>query len=375
MSGERGEGPSEYAQFVDYTQMQRFKDMMAEVGRQTCDFSLRRGVEVLYGYRAVYWRYTGTRPHVFRGPLLEGLGNKSWIAEWMYQFGDGQSHFDTIAQDLAMMGVGDSLPALPFAYANEVTPRNSEWFADAARAADYARGTHEVCDLCSMTLVGGESPNYKFLVQAAPPVGDAPVMSCAVVSILPNPSLNAITPDRLRGGLSIVAAASSGLHSNGISLVISRAMEQPDQFMTLLPNGNTLGAEALIPTMSYVKLVEAIQEAEIELAGILPATGDGIAKLAADPRSFTYRVHTWWEELPPLMQYMLDIGVSLQTCVTTFNMGAGIFLFVAPSRVDWLIEVGTAAGYDMLEVGRVEDGERMTIAEPFDGLKLPPPGE
>jgi len=366
---------TEYAQYVDYTKMQGFKDMMVEVGMQTRDFALRRGFEIVDGYRASYWRYTGNRPYINRTLLLEGLGNKSWIAEWMYKRGDGQSHYGAIAQDLAMMGVGDSLPALPFAFVNEVTPCNSEWFADRARAAEYAQGIHEVCDLCSMALTGGESPNYKFLVQATPPVDDAPVMSCAVESVLFNPKLNLITPDRLRAGVAIVAVASSGLHANGISLVIGRAMEQEEGFMAKLPNGNTLGAEALIPTISYVQLIEDVQEAEIELAGVLPATGDGIAKLAADPRSFTYRIHTWWPDLPPLMQYMLDIGVSLETCVTTFNMGTGLFLFVKPERVDKLIEVGENAGYDMLEVGRVEEGERMTIAGPFGDLKLPPPGK
>ncbi|MCX6809183.1 MAG: hypothetical protein NTZ65_00275 [Candidatus Berkelbacteria bacterium] len=371
------EQKSGYSEFVDYGLMGDFKKMMVEVGRETRDFSKRRGVDVFYGNRSVYWNYFEQQPHYFRGPLLEGLGNKSWIAEWMYKYGDHMPHYNTLAQDLAMMGVGDSLPFLPFAYSNEVTPRKSDWFADEERAADYARGTYDVCKLCSMTLVGGESPNYRFLVKADEPVDDAPVMSCAVNSILVNPQLNAITADRLKSGLSIVAARSSGLHSNGISLVIDRAMKLPDKFLTLLPNGNTLGAEALIPTMCYVGLVEAIQEAEIELAGLLPATGSGVGKLADDHRNLTYHVLSWWQELPPLMQFMLDIGVDAYTCATTFNMGAGMYFFVKRNLVDRLIGIGTSAGYDMLEVGRIEEGTRRTAVgtKPLGFLDLPPPAE
>lgn len=224
-----------YAQYVDYTQIQDFKDMMVQVGLQTREFPLARSIRLVDGYRATYWRYFGDEPYLTRTVLLEGLGNKDWIAELMYQLGDKRSHYDTIAQDLAMMAVTDALPALPFAYTNEVTPRNSEWFADTARSADYARGTYDVCKMCRMALVGGESPNYKFLVRASEPVTDAPVMSCAVDSILFNPQINLITPDRLTAGLAIVAAASSGVHSNGISLVIGEALKLPDQFMTKLP--------------------------------------------------------------------------------------------------------------------------------------------
>jgi len=368
---------SGYAKFVDYTKMQGFKDMMAAVGRRTREFALRRGIKFVDGARgASYPVHTHGRNHLTRSVLLEGLGNLCWIAEWMYRFGDKRSHYDEIAQDQAMMAVGDALPALPFACVDEVTPRNSEWFTDQVRAADFARGMEEVCDLCSMALTGGESPNYRFLVRAEEPVEDAPVMSFAVNSVLFEPEQNLIEDFMMHAGLSIVAAASSGVHSNGISLIIDRGMKLDGQFMTRLPNGNTYGAEALIPTMSYVALIEAIQGVGIPLRGLLPATGGGVAKLAAtDPRPFTYRVHTWWPELPPLIQFLLESGEDLLTCLTTFNMGSGIYLFVEPSHADLLVAVGTQFGYDMLEVGRVEEGERMTIAGPFGNLKLPPPGE
>ena len=57
---------NEYAQYVDYTQMQGFKDMMVEVGRRTRGFALRRGFEIIDGYRASYWCYVGGLTYINR---------------------------------------------------------------------------------------------------------------------------------------------------------------------------------------------------------------------------------------------------------------------------------------------------------------------
>lgn len=88
-----------------------------------------------------------------------------------------------------------------------------------------------------------------------------------------------VTGENLRAGDRIIGVTSSGLHSNGISLVIKRAMTLKDKFLHQLPNGMTLGEEALIPTRSYVALVEALLENNIEIHSFLGGTGGGISKI------------------------------------------------------------------------------------------------
>ena len=178
---------------------------------------------------------------------------------------------------------------------------------------------------------------------------------------------------KLQEGDVLIGLASSGVHANGISLVIKRALELPEKFMTKLPNGNTLGEETLIPTRSYVNFVEALLEAQIEIHALLPGTGSGVAKIAFDSRPATYRIHTW-TDVPPLFVFMRSIGVSLEDCLKTFNWGIGYYAFVAASDVEKVLTVGKAAGYEVLQVGRVEEGKRQVIFEP-EGITLAPPGE
>ena len=153
-----------------------------------------------------------------------------------------------------------------------------------------------------------------------------------------------VTGEKLSVGDRIIGAPSSGLHANGISLVIKRALALKDKFLHLLPNGKTLGEEALIPTRSYVRLVEALQEKNIEIHSLLGGTGGGISKIAYAKKPFTYRVKKWVDEIPPLFRFMLETGVSLKDCLTTFNWGIGFYVFVPEDEVDRTIKTGTESG-------------------------------
>jgi phosphoribosylaminoimidazole (AIR) synthetase len=106
---------------------------------------------------------------------------------------------------------------------------------------------------------------------------------------------------------------------------------------------------------------------------LLPGTGGGVGKIAFDKRPFTYRIHNWIE-VPPLFQFMRELGVSLEDCLTTFNWGIGYYIFVPPQEVDYAISIAKKAGYELFDLGVVEKGERKVIFEP-ENITLPPPGE
>ncbi len=146
--------------------------------------------------------------------------------------------------------------------------------------------------------------------------------------------------------------------------MIKRALVLKDKFLHQLPNGKTLGEEALIPTRSYVRLVEALQEKNIEVHSLLGGTGGGISKIAYAKRAFTYRIKKWVEEIPPLFQFMREAGVSLEDCLRTFNWGIGFYIFVPEEEVDRTIKTGKRAGYELLEIGQVEAGKRCVVFEP-----------
>jgi len=373
------EKKSEYAQSgVDYTKLEPFKHAMIEVGKKTLTFPNRRGVFVeeglVHAHGAVY-EYKGDQPHKWCN-TQEGLGNKNWIAEWMYQFaGTGKTYYECIGIDVALMAANDvaAQGALPVIYTDEVAAGDSEWFTDEKRAKDLAAGFLEVCEMTGMALPAGESPALRYLIKAELPVMSCPSLSGCVTGIIA-PSRNLITGEKLQVGDSIIGVNSSGWHANGASFIIKRAMGLPEKFLTKLPNGNTLGEEALIPTRSYVALIEALLREEVDVHSFLPGTGSGISKVAYDKRPYTYRIHTWPDKIPPIMLFMRELGVSLRDCLTTFNWGIGYYIYLPGKKVGRAINIGKAAGYDLWEVGRVEEGERKVIFEP-EGIILPPPGD
>jgi len=363
---------------VDYTKLEPFKREMMKAGGKTLAFPNERGVfvnpDVLHAHGAVF-EYQGSASHLWC-KTQEGLGNLNWIAEWMYQFGGKKkSYYDVIGRAAALLIAIDviSQGAMPVIWTDEVAAGDSEWFTDEQRSKDYANGCLEVCREVGMALPAGESPALRYLVKAEPPVKSAPTLSGSITGIIA-PRSRLITGKKLQVGDCILGAFSSGLHANGISLVIKRALDLPDLFLTRLPNEKTLGEECLIPIPSYVALVETLLKNEIDIHALLPGTGSGVSKVAFDHRPFTYRIHTWVQEVPLLFRYMRELGVELEDCLTTFNWGIGYYIFVPANEAARVVEVGKKAGYDLIEVGRVEEGERKVIFEP-ENITLPPPGE
>ncbi|MDZ4227182.1 MAG: hypothetical protein U1D26_01760, partial [Patescibacteria group bacterium] len=178
----------------------------------------------------------------------------------------------------------------------------------------------------------------------------------------------------LAAGDVILGAPSTGLHANGVSLVIQKALGLPEQFLTKLLSGKTIGEAALTPARSYVALVEALLENGVEIHTLLPGTGDGVGKIAFDKRPFTYRIRDW-PEVPELFRYYHEgLSIPIGNCLKTFNWGVGYYVFLPQSEVDRALAVGKSAGYELTILGIVEEGERQVVFEPSD-IILGPPGE
>lgn len=378
---------SEYAKAgVDYTVLEPFKQAMIATGRRTLKFPNKRDVyinqDVMHSHGAVY-EYRGKKPHIFC-QTQEDLGNKNWIAEWMAmdaasrkaQVAKGKSgtFYEGIGIDTALMVVNDVIAqgAMPVVFTDQVEVGDSAWFSDEKRSKALAESFYKICEEVGMALPAGESATLKYLIKSEPPVKSAPTLSGSVTGIIA-PKERLITGRDLQAGDHIIAVASSGIHSNGISLVIKKALSLKDKFLTKLPSGVTLGESALIPTRSYVKLIESLQEAEVKIHALLPGTGDGVGKVAFDKRPFTYRIHSWLE-VPELMQFFRSQGLSLLDCLKTFNWGVGYYIFTPKDQAEKILKIGKKTGYTLADVGVVEKGERQTIFEP-ENIVLPPPGQ
>lgn len=383
----------EYAQSgVDYRNMQGFKNMMRKFGARTLDFPRRRDVVVTPQAHGVSWAYKGSHSHRW-ATTLEGLGNKDIIATWMDILApdEERSWWQDIGFDTAMMAANDVISggALPVVCLDEIAAGRDDWFSqNPLRNAALAESFYRACQEAGMALGAGESPAYRYLVNPWPDLPEhlpaelrlagAPTMSCNIVGIIA-PEHRLLPENQIRAGDVIIGARSSGLHANGISLVLKRSFELANGLLTDIGDGRIYGAEALIPTRCYVNLVEALLEAEVTLRALLPGTGDGVAKLAFEKAELTYEVTDWLprDELPPLFRFLWNLGVSYRDMLTTFNMGIGYFIYTPEHAVGDILRIGAEAEHELMVVGRVERGPRQTIFHPkgYDEIILPPPGE
>lgn len=361
---------------VDYRRIEPFKRAMIEVAKKTAAFPERRGVKVetavLHSHGGVY-SYQGNQPHLWC-KTIEGLGNKNWIAEWMYRYGGGgRSYYDAIGFDTAMMAVNDCIAqgAMPVIFEDLIDASDSTWFDDETRAADLASGFLSACEAAGMALAAGESAALPFLVRPTPPVTSAAALGCVVTGLIA-PRSRLVTGEKLGPGDRIIGIASSGLHSNGASLAIKIGLGLPEKFLTRLPSGRMLGEALLDPTICYVGLIEHLLDAGVEIHALLPGTGSGVAKLAFDDRPYAYRVHSW-PDVPEVLQFFRATGLSIEDCLTTFNWGVGYYVFVPAHEAERTIQIALKTGYASLEIGKVEEGERSVIFMP-EALTLPPPG-
>ena len=359
---------SEYAKSgVDYSLMEPFKMAMIEAGKRTLMFPNKRDVYVVEGtshaHGAVY-EYRGKEKKPIWCKTQEDLGTKNWIAEWMYKK-TGRSFYENIAIDVALIVVNDVIAqgAMPVIFTDQVESGDPSWYGDKKRAQDFADGMVKICREVGMALPAGESATLKYIIKP-----EAPSLSGSVTGIIA-PRSRLIMGKKLRAGDHIIGVTSSGLHANGVSLVIKKGLEIKD-----IGKRTALWEQALTPTRSYVKLIEKLLEEEVDIHCLLPGTGDGVGKIAFDKRPFTYRIHQW-PEVPEFFQYFHEeLGISMMDCLKTFNWGVGYYIFVPPKEVNRVLDIGKRTGYTVLDVGVVEAGKRRTVFQP-ENISLPPPGE
>jgi phosphoribosylformylglycinamidine cyclo-ligase len=367
---------------VDYSKIKGFKNLMVEVSKKTQHLPERHGVYVLpttNGHAGVY-EYRGTR-HVVWTKTKEGLGNKAFISMLMRYLGipdpTGNYWFGGIGIDAFLMGGNDNGAhnGVPVVVTDEVSCGSDDFF-QSPEAVALAASFERTLIAHNVALVQGESPAYKYLMNATLPVQYAPSLSVDVVGI----TTSYISGEKVRPGDVIVVFEAAGWHANGASVIIKACLNNPD--ILAQPCGkSTFGEQALIPTRSYINLVQALTSSGVDVHAFLPMTGSGVGKFASDSR-YAYVIDNWWVGLPPIMKFMYaNLRMSQADVLSTFNCGAGYAaimpkgeaeraLYIA-SRTPIIGEEGYHSG---LVAGKVLAGKAVTHFVPWD-IYIPPPGE
>ena len=282
----------------------------------------------------------------YRRPLLasstDGVGTKIALARAL-------DRHDTVGIDLVAMVVDDLVAcgAEPlflqdYVACGRVVPE---------RIAAIVTGIAAGCTAAGAALVGGETAEHGDLMDA-----DEYDLAATAVGVVEADAV--LGPERVRTGDVVLAMASSGLHSNGYSLV-RRVVDRSGLDLTATPAGlsRPLGEELLEPTRIYalacLELVAALGVDDVHAYAHI--TGGGLAgntaRVVPEGLSAVLDRSTW--ALPPVVRLLEEHGVPRAESERAFNCGVGMVASVSPSVADRAVELLAARGVPAWVVGTV----------------------
>lgn len=352
---------------VDYGSLDAFKRACQQLAATTAGALKQHGLSEPKDVRgeSAYLLETSTD---YLAHVEEGLGTKNLVADAMLKL-TGKSLYRNVGIDTVATIVNDLITcgALPISVAMHAAVGDSAWFAHTQRTRDLAEGFAEGCRQAGAVWGGGETPALKGIVDP-----ETIVLAGSAFGRV-SPKSNRIVGD-VRDGDAMVFLASSGVHTNGLTLCRALAERLPQGYLTPMSDGRAYGEALLGASVIYVGFIRACQQAGLKLHYAAHVTGHGWRKLMRLDEPFVYRVSSV-PDPQPVFKFIMEKGpVELREAYATFNMGIGFAAYVAPDDANRCVQLAAQAGYTAWIGGRVEKqgGRKAVEIEP---LKLTFEGE
>ena len=223
------------------------------------------------------------------------------------------------------------------------------------KIASIVKGVAEGCLQSEAALVGGETAEHPGLMPE-----DEYDLAGFAVGVVDKKDL--ITGENIKAGDTLIGIASSGVHSNGFSLVRSvfeMTKESLDTYYDEL--GKTLGEALIEPTRIYVKGLKAVKKAGVTIKGCSHITGGGFYENIPRmlPDGVGVKVNKSSYEVPAIFKLLAEKGdIDEHMMYNTFNMGVGMVLAVDPADADKTIEALASTGDKAFVLGEVVSGNK-----------------
>ena len=225
------------------------------------------------------------------------------------------------------------------------------------KIADIVKGVAEGCLQSEAALIGGETAEHPGLM----PEDDYDLAGFAVGVC---DRKETITGESLKAGDVLIGMASTGVHSNGFSLV-RKVFEQEmtaeglNTYYDCL--GKTLGEALLAPTRIYVKALKSIKKAGVAVKACSHITGGGfyenVPRMLKDGVRAVIKKDSY--EVPAIFKLLQEKGnIAEEMMYNTFNMGIGMIVAVDPADAEKAMEAIRAAGDTPYVIGSIEEGEK-----------------
>ena len=225
------------------------------------------------------------------------------------------------------------------------------------KIADIVKGVAEGCIQSEAALIGGETAEHPGLM----PEEDYDLAGFAV-GVCDKKDM--ITGEQLKAGDVLIGMASSGVHSNGFSLV-RKVFEKELTYEGLNTYydelGRTLGEALLAPTRIYVKALKSVKKAGVTVKACSHITGGGfqenVPRMLKDGTRAVVKKDSY--QVPAIFKMLAEKGgIAEDMMYNTYNMGIGMILAVDPADVDKTMEAIKAAGDVPYVIGHIEAGEK-----------------
>ena len=278
----------------------------------------------------------------------DGVGTKIRIAQLL-------DKHDTIGIDCVAMCVNDGACAggeplffLDYIACGKNVPE---------RIATIVKGVAEGCSQSGAALIGGETAEMPGFYPE-----DEYDLAGFAVGIVDKKDL--ITGEDLSAGNVLIGMASSGVHSNGFSLVrkvFEKELTKEGLNTHMDALGTTLGEALIAPTKIYVKALRAVKEAGVAIKACSHITGGGfyenVPRMLKDGVRAVIKKDSY--PIPPIFQLLAEKGqIEEKMMYNTYNMGLGMILAVDAADADRTMEAIKAAGEAPYVVGTIESGEK-----------------
>lgn len=272
-----------------------------------------------------------------------------------------QDRHDTVGIDCVAMCVNDILcvGAKPLFFLDYIACGKNV----PEKIADIVKGVADGCVQSECSLIGGETAEMPGFYPE-----DEYDLAGFAVGIVDKKKV--IDRNSVKEGDVIIGIASSGIHSNGYSLV-RKVFDVENQDLTVKPEelgGKTLGKVLLTPTKIYVKPMLALFK-EIQPHGVMHITGGGFYENIPRglPEGFSAKISKDSLEIPAIFKMLMEKGgIPERDMFNTYNMGTGMTVVVDEKDADRAIEIINGAGEKAKAIGRIVKGGEGVIITGLD---------
>ena len=223
------------------------------------------------------------------------------------------------------------------------------------KIATIVSGVAEGCKQSGCALIGGETAEHPGLMPE-----DEYDLAGFTVGVVDKKDI--ITGENLKAGDVLIGMASTGVHSNGFSLVRKIFKMDKETLNTYHEElGKTLGEALLAPTRIYVKALKNVKEAGVRVKACSHITGGGfyenVPRMLPEGKHAVIKKDSY--EVPAFFKMMEREGnVEEHMMYNTYNMGIGMIVAVDPADVEKTMEAMRAAGDTSYVIGEIKDGEK-----------------